>query len=158
MRIFSLFIFVALLSCNSKKENLAATNTVPQEKKESSSARELPSISHDLIDKLYAEVDFVDYIWHDVPISLTIDTKEDAYTNVGFISQSTVGKIPVNCKNSARKFLNSKGNTLATLDVYYGEGCNFYIQIESNKAVAANYMTEKGVNFYANIMKQSLGK
>jgi hypothetical protein len=116
---------------------------------------ELPSISEELVKKLYEETDYIDYIFHDLPISVSMETKADIQTNVGMISTTPVGKIPANCKSIGRKFYNSKGNTLLGADIYFSSDCAFYVFLDGEKKLYANKMTEGGLNFYQKIIQQA---
>ncbi len=154
MKYFFLSLALSLASCDAGKSKSNKVSTTEIDKKNTSPSQSLPSISQELMDKMYAEVDYIDYIWHDLPISLSIDKKEEAYTNVGLISQSPVGVIPANCKPRARKFFNIKGNTIMEADVYIDQSCQFYVFIEKGKPVAANYMTQQAVEFYNGVFAQ----
>ncbi|MBL0099052.1 MAG: hypothetical protein IPP49_02550 [Saprospiraceae bacterium] len=44
------------------------------------------------------------------------------------------------------------------MDVYLTNYCKFYVFVDkTNKPIYANYMTDAGVNFYANVAQQARG-
>ena len=105
-----------------------------------------------MINKMLREVDYIDYIFHDLPISVSQDEKESINSNIVFIKNEAVKSIPINCKAIGRKFYNIKGETYLAADIYFGEGCAVYIFLDGEKPVYANTMTEQGIAFYNNVI------
>ena len=146
-QLLSLFlIFGFVISCKSKEEKklVIAKPTIKE--------INLPSVSNDMINKMLREVDYIDYIFHDLPISVSQDEKESINSNIVFIKNEAVKSIPINCKAIGRKFYNIKGETYLAADIYFGEGCAVYIFLDGEKPVYANTMTEQGIAFYNNVI------
>lgn len=112
----------------------------------------LPPVTNEMINKMLMEVDYIDYIFHNLPISVSQDEKESINSNIVFIKNEAVTSIPANCKSIGRKFFNIKGETYLSADIYFGEGCAVYIFLDGEKPVFANKMTEQGIIFYNNII------
>ncbi|MBK8699568.1 MAG: hypothetical protein IPN29_08500 [Saprospiraceae bacterium] len=102
--------------------------------------------------KMLMEVDYIDYIWHDLPFSVSQEEKEGINTNIKFIGPESVSQIPAHCKSIGRKTYNIKGNTYMTADVYFSPGCAFYVFLDGEKPIYANKMTAQGINFYTQII------
>lgn len=105
--------------------------------------------------KLLAEADYIDYIYHHLNISASIEDKPNIDININFISEEGIPEIPTNCKPIGRKFINAKGETLATVDVYFSAGCEFYVFVENNKPIYANKISPEGIVFYQRIINSA---
>lgn len=118
----------------------------------------LPALPAEMINKMLAEVDYIDYIWHDLPFSLSQEEKEGINTNISFISNEGVSELSPACKAIGRKFYNIKGETIATADVYFSPGCYYYVFLEGEKPIYANKITAQGINFYTQIFQNQASK
>lgn len=118
----------------------------------------LNGLPADMINKMLAEVDYIDYIWHDLPFSLSQEDKEGINTNISFISSEAVPVIPAECKAIGRKIYNIKGETFATADVYLSPGCYFYVFLDGEKPIYANKISAQGINFYTQVIQSQSGK
>lgn len=118
----------------------------------------LQALPKEMIDKMYAEVDYIDYLWHDLPFSLSQEEKESINTNISFISDQAVEVIPTACKSIGRKVYNIKGNIYLTADVYFTPSCQFYVFLEGEKPIYASKMTAQGVTFYTQVIQSQSQK
>lgn len=115
----------------------------------------VPPMGKDYFDKLYKNVDAIDYIFYDLPFSMSQTELTAVQSNVGFISTGGPGGIPASCgKALGRKFFKNNGEMLAEAEMYFSDGCRFYVFMDGNKKVYANNMTQQGINFYNNIINQ----
>lgn len=131
------------------------------EKPQNKSAAEktaLQALPKEMIDKMYAEVDYIDYLWHDLPFSLSQEEKESINTNISFISDQAMEAIPSTCKPIGRKVYNIKGNTYLTADVYFTPSCQFYVFLDGEKPIYASKMTAQGVTFYTQVIQSQSKK
>lgn len=146
-QLLSSFILLTLIfSCKNQEEKK------PEKQQAQIKEINLPPVTNDMINKMLMEVDYIDYIFHNLPISVSQDEKESINSNIVFIKNEAVSSIPANCKPIGRKFFNIKGETYLSADIYFGEGCAVYIFLDGEKPVYANKMTEQGIIFYNNII------
>lgn len=146
-QLLSSFILISfIISCKHQEEKK------PEIQKVQVKEINLPPVTNDMINKMLMEVDYIDYIFHNLPISVSQDEKESINSNIVFIKNEAVKSIPANCKAIGRKFFNIKGETYLSADIYFGEGCAAYIFLDGEKPVYANKMTEQGIIFYNNII------
>ena len=152
---FSLLVVIALyvISC---KENAKEQIKAEEVKKEISGIT-LPGIPFEIRNKLRNEVTFVDYTWFNLPISISQGVEDGVKTNVEFISEEVPSIIPSTCKPVAHKYFSINGEIYMDIDVYFSNGCFFYLFLENNKPKYANLITEQGINFYTQITGQSSG-
>lgn len=114
----------------------------------------LPPLTLDMMKKMIAEVDYIDYIMYDLPFSVSQDTKADINSNIMFISNIPAGDVSSACKPIGRKFYNIKGETYLVADIYFSNGCAFYIFLEGEQPKYSAKFTKEGYNFYTQIMAQ----
>lgn len=146
---FILFWATGLSSCKSESK--------PQPTKEA----EKPALSGlpvEMINRMVAEVDYIDYIWHDLPFSLSQEDKAGINTNISFISDESVSVLNPDCKPIGRKIYNIKGETFATADVYFSPGCYYYVFLDGEKPIYANKITAQGIQFYTQIIQSQTGQ
>lgn len=158
------FTFLILFSvihfgCKSKNSEQLTTNATPA-KVEEIIGPEIPGLPQDVMVKLLNECTYVDYIFHVLPFSLSQDEDPSINQNIGFIDiNRPLKRIPAHCKKAdGRKFFLIKGNVVFDVDVYITKNCKFYVFVDKqNKPIYANYMTQAGITFYENIIKQASG-
>ncbi len=109
----------------------------------------------DVYNKLFDNCDNIDYIFHELPISVSQDEKEAAQQTIGFIGEAPFKSKDASCKPIARKFFKSNGKEILAADVYFSDKCKGYIFFIENKPVYANQISSSGVNFYNNIIAQT---
>lgn len=113
----------------------------------------LPVLPPEIKAKLLKECRFVDYIMHNLPISVSQSEQEAIMANVMFIDDSAPSEVPSNCKPIARKFYQYLDGSSLEADLYFSTDCIFYVFLEGGKPKYAANITDKGKNFYAQIIK-----
>ena len=158
------FLFVILFSCKSESIDNNATAAIPTEEekviastKVSAEKINYPSLTEDIIRNLAMNCDYIDYIFYDLPISISQGDKNAIMSNLNFISKEVPMSIPSSCKAMGRKFYHVNGEIIFEADIYLNveAGCHFYLFYEDGKKAYANKISEDGVNFYFNVFKQS---
>lgn len=155
-----LVILFALMACKERSVNV---QNAPTEATKSQVAvdegPEIPGLPKDVMIKLLNECTYLDYIFHKLPFSLSQNEDPSIDQNISFIDiEKPLGRIPSHCKPDARKFFQIKGEVVYEADVYVLNGCKFYVFVDKkSKPIYANYMTQAGINFYDNIIKQAAG-
>ena len=158
MRRFIPFFFIVLtaslvfIQCQTKDKNNASTvaDAAVQETKNN-----LPPLPQEEYSKLIEQCDFIDYIFIDLPFSLSQNEKESIQQNIQFIDRAGVESIPSGCKPIARKFFKIKGNIVLEADVFMDQNCKHFVFYKDNKAVYVNKMAQSGINFYNNLIDQA---
>jgi hypothetical protein len=144
MRTLVLFaVLTILFSCNDikSKENIKEDGIV------------LPAIPKELKMKLLKECRFIDYIMHQLPISVSQSEEQAVMANVLFIDDTTPSSIPSTCKPIGRKFYQYADGSSVEADLYFSTGCVFYVFIEGGQPKYASNITDKGKNFYSQIVQ-----
>ncbi len=157
------FIAISMLAgCKSEQKNkteTAVTQADPASSSQAAEGPEIPGVPKDVMVKLLNECTYVDYIFHELPFSLSQSEDPSIDQNISFIDfNKPLGRIPKNCKAIARKFFQIKGEIVYDVDVYLTNECKFYVFVDKkNQPLYANYMTEAGVKFYSQIAQQARG-
>jgi hypothetical protein len=160
MRFYYIIILIAVLTSCKEQSKTTTSSKVATEQSTAPVASVdakrsgLPPLTLDMMKKMIAEVDYIDYIMYDLPFSVSQDTKEDINSNIMFISNIPVGDVSSACKPIGRKFYNIKGETYLTADIYFSNGCAFYIFLEGEQPKYSAKFTKEGYNFYTQIVAQ----
>jgi len=152
------FLVLIFFSCKPEADKTKpATSETPPAAVPSGPA--IPGLPQDVMIKLLNECTYIDYIFHVLPFSLSQSEDPSIDQNIAFIDiNSPLGTIPTGCKADARKFFQIKGEIVYDVDVYITKNCKFYVFVDkNNKPMYANKMTQAGINFYENIIKQAAG-
>lgn len=145
-------LIVLSYSCKpnaSQKEN--ANTQEPQSSTQVSTT--LPSIPEALLTKVFMECDFVDYIFYELPFSMSYDQQSTIQSVLRWVDGST--KIPSQgCKALGRMIFQSKGDIMIEAEIYVSQECAYYKWFVDGTATYNNLMTMEGINHYAGIIQQ----
>ncbi|MEO6131939.1 MAG: hypothetical protein ABIQ02_08820 [Saprospiraceae bacterium] len=125
-----------------------------EEKPAAQSTSAYPSLSNQEITKLFAITDKVDMIFYNLPMSINQDEAKNAKNTVLYISPAPA-LMSSPCKALGRLTWISNGAIVKEADIYSDKGCQYFIFMENNKPVAANAMSESGVQFFNDIVSQA---
>ena len=143
-----------LISCKSdqKKET-----PVLSEKKEVNTPQkfDLPALPNSLMQNLYKETTYIDYIFYDLPFSISQDDKPSINSNLQLISPEKMGSISASCKPIGREFFHAEGTIPFEAEIYFDNGCYGYVFIKDKSPIYANKISESGMKFYSNIINQA---
>jgi len=141
------------ISCDSKKSDQIKTVENVIKDTATQNIEPIPSVTAEVMQRLLDDCTFIDYIFHNLPISLSQDERPSIQQNVLYIDfNRPVIRIPDGCRPIARKFFQINGEIVYDVDVYFTKGCAFYVFVKDNKPIYANYMSKDGVNFYNNMI------
>lgn len=112
-----------------------------------------PFLSNADISQLYATADHVDIIFYDLPISVNQDDPSSVKNTVLYISPASPN-ITTACKPLGRLSWMSKGSILKEADIFIDEGCQYLLFMEGQAPVAANALSQGGIDFFKNIISQ----
>lgn len=153
------------VSCkNDKKEQIDEKAGAPQEVKSADKTAEvntelsnLSSIPPEVYVELMTKCDYIDYIFYDLPISISQNNPEAIQTNINFMFKEAPTHVNADCKPMGRKFFHHDGEIFLEADMYFNPDnqCFFYIFLENGKPKYANLISKDGINFYMNVFQQS---
>lgn len=162
---FIAIISVLLFSCKSSNDQDAAAQVTTSTQKSktnkavanNSNVEKYPGVTEGMIRRLMNQCDYVDYIFYNLPISISQDDKKAILSNINFIAKTSPESIPATCKPMGRKSFQKNGEIMIEADIYINveEKCFFYVFYENGKKAYANHMTADGINFYYNVFGQA---
>lgn len=150
------FLFVMACKDETKKPSQTPQKVAPVV---DMSQPEIPGITREVLIKLLDQCTYVDYIFHSLPYSISQNEDPSIDMNISYIDyKRPLGRIPKDCKPIGRKFFHINGEIVYDVDVYLTNQCKFYVFMDkANKPIFANYMTEAGINFYADMASRARG-
>lgn len=153
------FLFLSVACKDAAKTSEAAkqkttAKAVPTQP--AKSAKTYPGIDGEILSYLYANSTYMDYIFHDLPFSMSQSEKASIQSSLANVSSEIQGSIPAGCKPIARQMFHVGGEIVREFDVYYSDGCAFFALVEKEKPIAINKMTEAGQNFYKSMIAQAM--
>ena len=102
---------------------------------------------------LFDNVELIDYIFHELPFSLSQSEQPSIQAKIAGISQEAV--LPNSCKSMARMFFQVKGEIVMEADVYFSPpDCYHYVFIEEGVEIYANKMGPANIQFYNHFLTQ----
>jgi len=114
----------------------------------------LQSIPKATIRNLWNTCTYIDYIFHDLPFSMSQDETESIQANLNYISSEVQSYIPNNCKPIARQMFHVGGDIVLEADVYLSDVCQFYVFVENEKPVYANKMSPSALQFFSTMFSR----
>ncbi len=148
-----------ILSCKNESGGKQANNDQQEIKTLATSTNsedKFYTIPQSIIMEVWNEADLLDYIFHDLPFSMSQDQQASIRTNVTYIAQEAQASIPAGCKPIGKQFFAKQGNIFLEADIYFDDNCRFYVFFQNEKAVYANKMSPAGVNFFNAMISQAL--
>jgi hypothetical protein len=143
--IILLLIIVSTISCKQKVEQSseASISTEPM----------LPVMPLQQQSYLFDNVQLIDYIFHDLPFSLSQSEQPSIQSKIAGIGREPV--MTNNCKSMARVFFQVEGEIIIEADLFFSPpDCHHYVFYEEGKAVYANQMAPSNIQFYSQFLNQ----
>lgn len=144
-------LILTLGSCKEKKTITPETELVNSEEQ----LFDLPALPISELQMLYDKASYVDYIFYDLPFSLSQDNQASIRANLGLLSPDKLTTLSISCKPIGREFFQVDGEIAYEADLYYSDGCYGYVFLKDNKPAFANMISEEGLKFYRNIIQQA---
>lgn len=151
--ILSLFT-VVLISCGGDSKK-ATTHSTTQPALQYKFENTLPALPQSVMEQLFREATYVDYIFYDLPFSLSQDNQASIHANLKLISSVGLENLPQGCKPIGREFFHIGGEIAYEADLYFSSGCIGYVFLKDEKPIYGSKLTEEGMKFYTNIISQS---
>ncbi len=146
-----LAISILIISCGGdakKTANMAAATPMKFE-------TDLPALPQADMQRMFAQATYIDYIFYELPFSISQDNQPSIHANLKLISSLPLTNLPQGCKPIGREFFHIGGEIAYEADLYYTDGCLGYVFLKDQKPIYASKLTEEGMKFYANIIRQS---
>ncbi len=158
MRLFIIcFTFIACFSCKNEPKKNVVEPKIPIEEPATINEKisNLPPLTQAEVTKLYDKVDYIDYLFYNMPFSVSQNEKDGITTNISFITADPAKQVSSACKPIGRIFYDIKGNTYLTADIYFSKDCKFYVFLKDDKPFASALLNADGHNFYGQIIAQA---
>lgn len=143
---------VLLHSCKDGTKDTSKGST----KANSSISGGFDSVPNEMMKNLWDNCTGIDYLFHKLPFSMSQTDKASIQTNLSYIDRAPQTSIPSNCKPIGRNFFQVNGDIVMEADLYYSEGCQFFVFVENEKPIYANKMTDAGIQFFTNMIQQAM--
>ena len=158
---------IILFSCKGDVKNQAVEpapvereypnpNTPDRAGQMDANGNEYQSITTDIMQNLYNNCQLIDYIFYDLPFSMNQSESNGIKSTISHVTTLAQPTIPADCKPIARQLFQIDGEFVLEAEVYFSDNCQFFVFLEDNKPKYANKMSETGIQFYTNIIKQAM--
>jgi hypothetical protein len=137
---------------NSKKSNAEGQNQPAAQ----ASSTPPPMTGTELL-PLWENVDLIDYMFYELPISMSYDNKGGIQTSLSHIAADQAKINPV-CKPMGRIFYGVEGEHVMEADLFFNDQCKYFIFYKNGKRVHSNGITPEGVNFLTKVIGQVQGQ
>ncbi|NNK89786.1 MAG: hypothetical protein HKO89_04195, partial [Saprospiraceae bacterium] len=132
--IFCIVFLLGLISCKPSPEKSGTVTQETVSQTSNQSQQGFKSIPQELVMDVWNNADLLDYIFHDLPFSMSQDQQASIRSNVSYIAREAQTVIPSGCKPMARQFFAKQGNIFLEADIYFDENCRFYVFYVDGKA------------------------
>lgn len=95
----------------------------------------------------------MDVVFYELPVSMNQSSLESIRTTLAHISETTPTITPACSKSIGRIFFQVEGKNVETAEIYFNQGCTYYLWLENDQPAYANEFTQNGVEFYNNIFQ-----
>lgn len=145
-----LFIFLQLiLACKSDTKSSTAKGAASGKK------IEYPGVNPDQLTRLRQECTSIDIISlkKEVNVSMSFDNQQAVAIILSFVTEEKANLTNM-CLPEAHLVCQRNGEVFQEMDLYYQSGCNALVFMDKdNKPVAANQISNEGVDFFNNFLK-----
>lgn len=146
-----LILVVLIVACNkeSADKNDQENNTTVQVEQ---SALPIPPI--ETLEYLYENCSHIDYVFYDLPFSMSLDDVSSIRKTLAHISTSPAPE-KATCKPMGRIFFDVGVETKLDAEFYFSSGCVYFIFYEDGKKKYSSYMTPDAVKYMNNYISQA---
>jgi hypothetical protein len=148
---FALYLLILTLAACAQEKPA----TPPPAPLAAAPAPALPSIPLEMVQKLWNECTHVDYIFYELPMSMSLDEKASIQYAVRHISDRPAPNRP-DCKATGRVTYLIGGDIFLEADFYFAETCTYFVFYQNKQKAYANLMTEEGIGYFKNQIQQGL--
>jgi len=116
-----------------------------------------PSIQIEKLQHLWENCDYIDYVFYEMSFSMSMEEKQTVQYILSQIAADPAPKKP-ECKPIGRIFFQVKGENYLEADLFFSNGCTYYLFLEDGKPKYGNYMTPLGVQYLNNTFQKASGQ
>ncbi len=154
--LFSAFAFF-VLSCgnpdSTTSKTEAASKEVPSQTVETEGSK-YPLPDEAMLKNIWEKCDFVDYVFYQLPISISIDgAVSSVQPHITFIGNQPV-QAAADCAAIGRVFFQINGENAAEADLHWGPSCAYYIFYVDGKKTYASQVSAEGIGFFNKALSQ----
>ena len=150
------FLFLLLLSLASCNQDKPSAPPQPEPASPPAApAQTLPSVSLELLEKIWKEGTQVDYIFYNQPFTMSLTDKPSIQFAVRHVAE-TAAPLKPECKPTGRVSYQIKGNIVLEGDFYFSTGCTYFVFEKDRVKTFANFMTDEGVQYFNNQIQQAI--
>lgn len=146
-----LSLIIGLPSC----DNSTKTSSSKTSKATATTAQALIGLPKEVKQNLIDNCDYIDYTFYNFNFSMSQGEPPAIQANLALLSDDVQTNIPKECKPIGRKMYHANGEIVMEAELYFGQGCLFYIYKDGHTTLYGNKLSPKGVNFYNNIIQQA---
>jgi len=146
-------IFIIGCKADTKKQTVVPKAT---EQKAAKNEKLYHAVPNDVLMNVWDNGQMIDYLFHDLPFSMSQDEQTSIRTNLTYIAAKPLGAKPAGCKPMARQFYQVGGDIVLEADIYFDEKCRFYIFHQDGEARWGNYMSESGIQFFNSMIQKAM--
>ena len=143
-------LLAAFIQCKPKEAPVAeSTSVIPPMPEPAAmvAGDTFPGMDREFANKLWDEVDHIDYMYHELPFSASLSEQESIRGILKHLSTSPAVQYP-SCKPIAKIFFHAKGNLMAQADFYYSAQCVSMIFYKDGKPAFGNKLTPEAMTYY----------
>ncbi|MEM7572267.1 MAG: hypothetical protein AAF433_05185 [Bacteroidota bacterium] len=153
-----LFGLLLVMSCGNTGDSSAATAgvTVPPAEVQNNTPTQVPqypSISIDRLEYLWNNATYMDVVFYQLPVSLNQSDNAQIRSTIAGVGEKPPVISP-NCQSIGRIFFQVGSENVEQAEIYFNEGCTYYVWLENDQPAYANEMTDAAIGFYNNIFQQ----
>lgn len=115
----------------------------------------LPSVSVELLEKIWQEGTQVDYIFYNYPFTMSLSDKPSIQYAVRHVAAGQALLKP-ECKAAGRVTYQINGEIVLEGDFYFSTGCTYFVFEKNRQKINANPMTDEGITYFNNQIQQAL--
>jgi hypothetical protein len=153
--LFLFFTLLLLASCGNETKKPAATSLATTTA--ANTEKTYQSIPLERLKYLWENATYMDVVFYELPVAMNQSTLESIRTTLAHISETTPTITPACSKSIGRIFFQVNGKNVESAEIYFQQGCTYYLWLENDKPAYANEFTQAGVDFYNNIFKSVQG-
>lgn len=145
---FVLFLMGACNSGNKTKSTEKTTVKQPVTPKKEAVGATLPSVPSTIVKELWEKCDMVDFMYYDLPVSMSMDNKGGIQYAIRFIAGESPKLNPA-CQSIGQISYQIQGEEKLLADIYFNKGCTYFVFVDSKgKQLYANEMTNDAISFF----------
>ena len=114
-------MLIGMIACGQSKSESNEKNEIAKNQS-SPPVVTLPSIPRDTLMKLFNTCDYVDYIFYELPFSMSYDNKQSIQSAFSWVSTQPASHNP-SCKAIGRLIFQNQGNIMFEAELYFDDVC-----------------------------------